>query len=246
MLSNQQAGDSEVPAPEPPPPERTKLPPILKRLRSRFAKFGPAKFLGHLELSRTMLRSFRRAQIPLVFSRGFHPLPKVSFGPPLPVGYESWAEFLDYQIQGDLLPREATSRLNAVLPPGVRILETQEIPLKSIAISDNIIKVSYRIYFLDSETPLREKGDQFLGEEKFPVFWARKNKYLDLTEVVESLCFVGARTVEIVMRFGPEGIPRPEEALDFIFGWAGRGRPPILVQKLHTQFKGIDPCPTKF
>ena len=48
------------------------------------------------------------------------------------------------------------------------------------------------------------------------------------------------------MRFGPEGVPRPEEALDFIFDWAGRERPPILVQKLRTQFKGIDPCPTKF
>jgi radical SAM-linked protein len=246
MLSNQQAGDAEIPGPEVPSPGKPKAPPILTRLRSRFAKFGPAKFLGHLELSRAMIRAFRRAQIPLVFSQGFHPLPKVSFGPPLPVGYESWAEFLDYQIQGNLPPEEATSRLNTVLPPGVQILETQEIPLKSIAISDNIVKISYMIRLLDSETLPREKGDQFLEEEKVPVFWSRKNKYLDLKEVIESLSFVDDRTLEMVIRFGPEGIPRPEEALDFIFGWAVEERPPILVQKLHMQFKGIDPCPTKF
>jgi radical SAM-linked protein len=246
MLSNQQAGDAEIPGPAVPSPGKPKAPPILTRLRSRFAKFGPAKFLGHLELSRAMIRAFRRAQIPLVFSQGFHPLPKVSFGPPLPVGYESWAEFLDYQIQGNLPPEEATSRLNTVLPPGVQILETQEIPLKSIAISDNIVKISYMIRLLDSETLPREKGDQFLEEEKVPVFWSRKNKYLDLKEVIESLSFVDDRTLEMVIRFGPEGIPRPEEALDFIFGWAVEERPPILVQKLHMQFKGIDPCPTKF
>ena len=136
--------------------------------------------------------------------------------------------------------------MNAVLPPGIQILETQEIPLKSAAISDNIVKISYRILLLDSETLPKEKGDQFLEEEEVPVFWSRKNKYLDLKEVIESLFFVDCRTLEMIMRFGPEGIPRPEEALDFIFGWGVGERPPILVQKLHMQFKGIDSCPTKF
>jgi radical SAM-linked protein len=246
MFSNQPASDTEVPASKASSPGTSKAPPTVTRLRSRFAKFGPAKFLGHLELSRAMIRAFRRAEIPLVFSQGFHPLPKVSFGPPLPVGYESWAEFLDYQTQAALPPQEATSRLNAVLPAGIQILETQEISLKSTAISDNIVKISYVIRFLDSENLPKEKEDLFLQEKEVPVFWARKNKYLDLKEVVESFSFVDARTLEMVMRFGPEGVPRPEEALDFIFDWAGRERPPILVQKLHTQFKGIGPCPTKF
>lgn len=246
MFSNQTASDTEVPAPKASSPGGSKASPTVTRLRSRFAKFGPAKFLGHLELSRAMIRAFRRAEIPLVFSQGFHPLPKVSFGPPLPVGYESWAEFLDYQTQAALPPQEATSRLNAVLPAGIQILETQEISLKSTAISDNIVKIWYVIRFLDSENLPREKEDLFLQEKEVPVFWSRKNKYLDLKEVVESFSFVDARTLEMVMLFGPEGVPRPEEALDFIFDWAGRERPPILVQKLHTQFKGIGPCPTKF
>ena len=76
----------------------------IRKFRIRFSKIGPAKYLGHLELTRLLLRAFRRAQIPLVFSQGFHPLPRVSFGPPLPVGYESRAEFLDLQVQGTLQP----------------------------------------------------------------------------------------------------------------------------------------------
>jgi radical SAM-linked protein len=192
-----------------------------------------------------MIRAFRRAQIPLVFSQGFHPLPKVSFGPPLPVGYESWAEFLDYHIQDDLAPQEATSRLNAVLPPGMQILETQEISLKSTAISDSIVKILYVIRFPDSDKVPREKGDRFLEEEEVPVFWSRKNRFLDLKAVVETLSFVDTRTLKMIMRSAPEGIPRPEEALDFIFGWSDRERPLILVRKLQAQFKRMDPCPMK-
>jgi radical SAM family uncharacterized protein/radical SAM-linked protein len=246
LFSNVPASGAEVPGPSSSPPPKPKALLIpTRRFRSRFAKFGPAKFLGHLELSRAMIRAFRRAQIPLVFSQGFHPLPKVSFGPPLPVGYESWAEFLDYHIQDDLAPQEATSRLNAVLPPGMQILETQEISLKSTAISDSIVKILYVIRFPDSDKVPREKGDRFLEEEEVPVFWSRKNRFLDLKAVVETLSFVDTRTLKMIMRSAPEGIPRPEEALDFIFGWSDRERPLILVRKLQAQFKRMDPCPMK-
>jgi radical SAM-linked protein len=245
LFLNRQASGADVPSASPSPTVKAlHIPP--RRFRSRFAKFGPAKFLGHLELSRAMIRAFRRAQIPLVFSQGFHPLPKVSFGPPLPVGYESWAEFLDYHIQGNLDPEEASSRLNALLPSGIRILETKEISLKSTAIFDNIVKILWMIRFPNSDRPLREKGDRFLGQKEVPVFWSRKNKFLDLKAVVESLSFVDAQTLKMLMRSDPEGIPRPEEALDLIFGWSERERPVILVQKLHMQFKELGPCPTKY
>jgi hypothetical protein len=67
-----------------------------------------------------------------------------------------------------------------------------------------------------------------------------------LKEAVESLSFIDDRTLQIVMRPGKGGIPRPEEALDLIFGWAEADRPLITVQKSRVQFKKLDPCPTKF
>jgi radical SAM family uncharacterized protein/radical SAM-linked protein len=217
-----------------------------RRFRSQFAKFGPAKFLGHLELAQAMIRAFRRAQVPLVFSQGYHPLPKVSFGPPLRVGYESWAEFLDYHLQGRLSTQEVASRLNAVLPAGIKILETQEICLKSPSIFDSIFSILYILHLPNSPRPLGERADLLQKEEKAVVFWPRKNKFLDLKEAVESLSFIDDRTLQIVMRPGKGGIPRPEEALDLIFGWAEPDRPLITVQKSRVQFKKLDPCPTKF
>jgi radical SAM family uncharacterized protein/radical SAM-linked protein len=228
-------------------PPKSKLTVVsVRRFRSRFAKFGPAKFLGHLELSQSILRAFRRAQIPLVFSQGFHPLPKVSFGPPIPVGYESWAEFLDFQILDPIHPREADSRLNAVLPPGIKFLKSQEIPLKSPSIFDSIVKILYMLHFPDSEGPPKDVEGEFLKEKQIPVFWSRKNKSLDLKEVVETLSFVNAHTLKMVLRSGEGGSPRPEEVLDFICGWAEGERPRITVQKLRVQFKESDLCPTKF
>jgi len=216
-----------------------------RRFRSRFVKFGPAKFFGHLEFSQMMIRAFRRARIPLVYSQGFHPLPKVSFGPPLPVGHESWAEFMDFHVQACLQPQEATSRINEVLPQGVTILETQEIPLKTLSIFDNIITILYKVKLSDSSRLPREKADRFQEAHSFPVFWSRKNKEIDLKKFVESSSLVDDRTMELGMRPGPEGTLRPEEALDFIFGWTEGERPSITVHKIQVRFKESDPCPTK-
>ncbi len=216
------------------------VPPVVRRFRSRFTKQGPAKFLGHLEMTRAMIRAFRRAQIPMVYSQGFHPLPRVSFGPPMPVGYESWAEYVDYQIQGKIQPLQATSRLNGVLPEGIKVLETHEIALKHPSIFDSIDKVSYFIRFPDSCRPARERMDQFLKEEKAPVFWSRKNKSFDLKSAIAHLSFVDEHTLKMVMHLGTDGNMRPEEALGFIFGWEEGKWPIISVEKFQVQFRGSD------
>jgi hypothetical protein len=87
---------------------------------------------------------------------------------------------------------------------------------------------------------------EFLKEKQIPVFWSRKNRTLDLKEVVETLSFVNAHTLKMVLRSAKGGSPRPEEVLDFICGWAEGERPRITVQKLRVHFKGFDLCPTRF
>jgi radical SAM-linked protein len=208
-----------------------------RRFRSQFAKFGPAKFLGHLEFSQSIIRAFRRAQVPLVYSQGFHPLPKVSFGPPLPVGHESWAEFLDFFLEGTLQPEEATARLNAALPCGVTILGTREIPLKSPSIFDSIITILYSIKLSESGRLERDKVNRFLADPLYPVFWRKKKKDIDLKRFVESFVVADECTVKLGMHVTQDGTLRPEEALDLIFGWAEGERPPVSVQKIQVRFK---------
>jgi radical SAM-linked protein len=66
-----------------------------ERFRLRLGKAEPVRFLSHLDVARALLRAFRRSRIPLAVSGGKDRRPKVSFGPPLPLGMTSTAEYLD-------------------------------------------------------------------------------------------------------------------------------------------------------
>lgn len=208
----------------------------IYRYRARYSKLERAKFLSHLELSRLLLRSFRRANLPLVFSQGFHPLPRVSFGPPLPLGYESDAEYLDYQLHESIHPEEARKLLNNLLPEGVRILEINEIPLKSLAIFDKILYVEYEIKFLNLQEWPKEKFAFALAEDKL-FYCPRKNRTFPLRSLIKSVELIDDYTL-IMIGQGNEGrFIRPEEILSFICGWPEDQQPILAIKKTKVQFK---------
>src|SRR5207302_3794959 len=99
------------PTPDPLPTGRTLL-------RMRYAKEGVAVALSHLETMTALLRTFRRAKLSIPHSQGFHPKPKVSFGPACPVGTESRAEYLDLELFGVQEPADVARRIRENLPEG--------------------------------------------------------------------------------------------------------------------------------
>ena len=119
-------------SPPPPVPSRegARTRPWVKKIRSHFMKIGKARFLGHLEMVDVFVRAARRAGIPMRFSEGFHPLPKISFTNPLPVGTESLAEFMDLDLDRYMKAEEFRDRLNAELPTGLQIIHCSEMALK--------------------------------------------------------------------------------------------------------------------
>ena len=92
-----------------------------KKLSVGYAKLDQAKYLGHLEMVNVFLRALKRAEIPVVFSQGFHPKPKISFADPLPVGIESQQEHFTLTVPGFIHPETVIRRLNAHLPDGLAI-----------------------------------------------------------------------------------------------------------------------------
>jgi radical SAM family uncharacterized protein/radical SAM-linked protein len=216
-----------------------------RRFRTHYAKYGPAKFLGHLEFSKLMIRAMRRARIPFIYSQGFHPLPKISFGPPLPVGHESGAEFLDLYLQEPFSAQELTLRLNKVLPQGVTVLEAREIALKSPSIFDSIITILYEVKVHDSAGIPEEKFTQFWEADSLPVFWPRKNREIDLKKMVESFSLADNFTVKLGIHCRPEGVLKPEETLSLILGWTGEKGTALSVRKIRVIFRDEDPCPAK-
>ena len=97
-------------------------------MRLRLRKDGRARFVSHLEFMTVFHRAVRRAGLPVRFSAGFHPAPRISFPDALPTGVESDAEIIDIDLYRPCGAQETVEALNAELPAGFRILEAAVVP----------------------------------------------------------------------------------------------------------------------
>jgi radical SAM family uncharacterized protein/radical SAM-linked protein len=91
-----------------------------------FTKVDSARFLSHLEMVAGFQRALRRAKMPLAYSQGYHPTPRISFGDALPLGLESLVEEMEVVLRQPLATAEMCDRLNAELPPGLEIVKAME------------------------------------------------------------------------------------------------------------------------
>ena len=131
-------GHNQVVAPPPIPAALPKAPPAsqrVQRLRLRFTKEGDAALLSHLDLLRLLGRALRSAAVPVSFSAGFHPLPRLQVGHALPLGVDGGGELLDLELAEAVPPEALINALQPRLPTGIRLLTAQEVPLgqKSLA-----------------------------------------------------------------------------------------------------------------
>jgi radical SAM family uncharacterized protein/radical SAM-linked protein len=116
------------------------------RFRIEFAKGATMRFLSHLDLMRTWERTLRRSGLPLAFTQGHHPHIKMSFGPPLPLGFRSRAEVFDLELSRP--PGvDLAERLNAVLPDGLTVSGFRPILYKTPSLMSQLEGASYRVRF---------------------------------------------------------------------------------------------------
>lgn len=94
---------------------------IHETLRFAYEKRGALAYISHLDVLRTMTKACLRAALPLYYSEGFSPHPKLSFAAPLPVGQESVCEHFDVRLCAPMSPDDAMAALNATLPTGLTI-----------------------------------------------------------------------------------------------------------------------------
>lgn len=116
-------------------------------IRIRFAKGVQLRFISHLDLLRTMERAVRRAQLPIGYSRGFHPTPRIAYAQALPVGVTSDGEYADMEFTQELPARSVAERLNQVLPLGIRVLEARERAAGAPSLTSIIDAATYIIVF---------------------------------------------------------------------------------------------------
>ncbi len=116
----------------------------MQKIRIIFEKTGTAKFISHLDLVRVVTRAIRRAGIPIVYSQGFNPVPRLSFALPLSLGQESLREMMNFKVEPDMTPSEALERLAPQLPDGLVLKEAyvpEDVKVKELQYAEYTITV---------------------------------------------------------------------------------------------------------
>ncbi|MDA3902947.1 MAG: TIGR03960 family B12-binding radical SAM protein [Desulfuromusa sp.] len=174
----------------------------LTRVRLKLSKLGRARMVGHLEYLKMFQRAVRRAELPIRFSQGFHPMPKISYLEALPMGVSSEAELIDLELFRHVPVEQVIDRINVQLPDGFKIVEGEVIPWKSSSPSAAVASSCYRVP-LPEPVPedLHERISNFLNADQIIVSRLKKGleKKIDIRPDVLELCQVGTELkIELV------------------------------------------------
>lgn len=189
----------------------------VQRFRLTFSKVGPTRYIGHLDLARTIERSLNRAHIPLAYTQGYNPRPRMQLASALPLGFTSEGELADIWLLEKVDPDLMLQKLKDKLAPGIVIHKVEEIDLRAPALQNMTEAAAYIVSFSESinRTELTERVTALLNE---PVIMrARHSKQYDLKSLIHSLS-VGedesgdpALSMELSLLPGRTG--RPDEVL---------------------------------
>ncbi len=135
-----------IPPPEIPPtlPQRAPASERVCRLRIGFTKSGSLALISHLDLLRLLERALRRTGLPVSFTGGFHPLPRLQVALALPLGVEGTGEWLDLEFTEAVDPTAVRTRLQAELPPGLQLLSAAVVPTFAPSLSQELAAAHWR------------------------------------------------------------------------------------------------------
>ncbi|MSO78229.1 MAG: DUF2344 domain-containing protein [Acidimicrobiia bacterium] len=190
-------------------------------VRVRFTKLGKVRFVSHRDVARAFERAFRIEQLPMAFTLGFSPRPKVSFGLALGTGHESVAEYLDLELAEPVDIDELPARLSPALPEGIDVSGACELADRAVSLQEAVdtVELQLRLVDLDSAT-LAGAIEHALASESLPITTTRKGRNVveDLRPAFRSLVVNiddGAPVVHAEVNTRPRGV-RPNDLISLL------------------------------
>lgn len=191
----------------------------MQRLRIRFCRGQEVKFISHLDILRLWQRALHRAEIPLAYSEGFNPHPRISLAAPLPIGVTSQAELMDTLCTQPVSPHFFTAALSRQLPPGIEILQVFQVALTMPSLQSQIRSTEYLVEVATE----KEQGDiesaltELLSLEHLP--WQHQRdtgtRNYDLRALIDDLWLIdwqsGHCSLGMRLRCDNSGSGRPEQ-----------------------------------
>jgi radical SAM-linked protein len=206
------------------------------RARFRFTKAGKVRFLGHRDLARVLERGLRRAGVPVAYSEGFSPRPRLSFGLALPTGFESDAEYFDADLQGDVDPAGLLGPVSDALPPGIDLTAAMAVPPGAGSLQQLVTGCSWRLELLGAPVAaVSASSRRLLDATALPLERQRKGKTatVDVRPQLRSLRVEGPTVDGVALLADLDTEPvavRPSELVELLGGTASLGRGRRLSQ----------------
>lgn len=191
----------------------------MQRLRINFSRGEEVKFLSHLDLMRFWEKALRRARMPLAYSEGFSPHPRISIAAPLSIGVTSNAEQMDILLNQWISPETFTSLVSKQLPPGIELLKATAVGLNEPSLQS---RVRFAEYNVGVKTSMNAEQialalQTLLAKKEIPWHHYRDTgvRHYDIRALIDNiwiitiqdhLCILGMR-----LHFGSSGAGRPEQ-----------------------------------
>jgi radical SAM-linked protein len=187
-------------------------------IRIKYNKLGKIRFIGHRDVARAMERAFRVVQLPLAFTEGFSPHPKVSFGLALPTGHESEAEYLDLVLADDVDIDMLPPTISEALPTGIAVVGAERLVDRAPALQEAVTAVNWRVEI----APAADARERIAaGLEASALQTTRRRKGREVTEdvrpVIRSVAVQDDTTVDMELNTQPRSA-KPGEVLAAIGG----------------------------
>lgn len=192
------------------------------RIRITFAKLGALRYTGQLDLHKLWERAARRAELPLAYSQGFHPQPKINIAAALPLGFSSRCEVMDMKLEREIPLEGLREKLQQTLPTGIQVLNVENAEERAPALQTQVVAAEYEVTLTEAVdgSELKRKVDSVMESES--LIRERRGKRYDLRPLIEELKVLEsdglAPALQIGMRLAArEGATgRPEEVLDVL------------------------------
>ena len=157
------------------------------RIRITFAKQGPLRYTGHLDLHKLWERAARRAQLPLAYSQGFHPQPKMNMAAALPLGFSSRCEVMDMKLEHEIQLEGVRETLQQTLPAGIQVLSVESADEGAPALQTQVQSAEYQVTLAESidASELKRKIDSVIESES--IIRERRGKTYDLRPLIDEL-----------------------------------------------------------
>jgi radical SAM-linked protein len=188
------------------------------RVRITFSKDGALRYTGHLDLHRIWERTCRRAGIPLSYSQGFHPQPRISLAAALPLGFIGKAELIDLWLDQDEDLKIILKDLQTSAPPGLVMNSIQLIDDHAPSLQSQVESATYDVSFLDPMDPdiLFSRSEQIFAASSIPR--NRRGKDYDLRPLIHKMEMIktveeGFPGLKLQLAASPASTGRPEEVI---------------------------------